>query len=574
MNDIRPTTRARRGVALLFALVTVALASVVALSYAKTRDVTLIAADALREAAEARNAAKSGLAIASAMLDAGALPSAADQGVLFADLPLGNAHAAATLFDLETSLPATAYSRGFNLVIAGASGSLQSTATAVGRIPAADAATLVDVDLSEFALFATESIDIAPDAALARWSNSPLAALREPIAIATAALNPAHVRIGRDADAIDFVIGRAAPIPTTSLAADEALADGHIAIPDTLLLPASPMPPERLGATRDESITLDGVVQSSTRSTTDIRIAPRASVTVRGSVTIAADADFRIEPGARLIVEGSLALLVGDDFIIEGADIEVAPGGSLVAYIGGDLEMESAFVGPLRTDASEGRDATGLAAWDGGAERVIVYSMQTDANCYDELASRWTIRGSSVVKATLYAPTASIRMEGTSALYGRAAAQRIELASGSALFYDPALDDRQGFTATESGIYNGRGRVHSAIRALTSLDPTALMQLAGALRGRVQSVARGHPLLELSSDATLTAERIAAERQVAAAAELTSSIVQSERNARRAGNENGREDDDDNADERSTRSRRGSAPPRVLSVGGNHSSDR
>ena len=74
MNDIRPTTRARRGVALLFALVTVALASVVALSYAKTRDVTLIAADALREAAEARNAAKSGLAIASAMLDAGALP--------------------------------------------------------------------------------------------------------------------------------------------------------------------------------------------------------------------------------------------------------------------------------------------------------------------------------------------------------------------------------------------------------------------------------------------------------------------------------------------------------------------
>ena len=52
-----------------------------------------------------------------------------------------------------------------------------------------------------------------------------------------------------------------------------------------------------------------------------------------------------------------------------------------------------------------------------------------------------------------------------------------------------------------------------------------------------------------------------------------SSIVQSERNARRAGKENGREDDDDE-DKRSTRSRRGRAPPRVLSVGGNHSSDR
>ncbi len=572
MNDIRPTTRARRGVALLFALVTVALASVVALSYAKTRDVTLIAADELREAAEARNAAKSGLAIASAMLDAGVLPSASDHGVLFADLPLGNAHAAATLLDLETSLPATAYSRGFNLVVAGASGSLQSTSTAVGRIPAADAATLVDVDLSEFALFASESIDIAPDAALARWSNSPFAVLREPIAIATAALDPAHVRIGRDADAIDFVIGQAAPIPTTSIAADEALADGHIAIPDTLVLPAAPLPPELLGATSADPITLDGVVQSSTRSTTDIRIAPRASVTVRGSVTIAADADFRIEPGARLIVEGSLALLVGDDLIIDGADIEVAPGGSLVAYIGGDLEMASAFVGPLRTDASEGRDATGLAAWDGGAERVIVYSMQTDANRGDELASRWTIRGSSVVKATLYAPTASIRMEGTSTLYGRAAAQRIELASGSALFYDPALDDRQGFTATGSGIYNGRGRVHSAIRAFASLDPTALVQLAHELGARVQSVARGHPLLELSSDAAHTAERIAAERQIAAAAERASSILRGERIARRAGNENGRDDGDD--DERSKSTRRGSAPPRVLSVGGNHSSDR
>ncbi len=512
--------RARRGVALLFALIAIGLASVIALSYAKTRDSSLQAADALRVAAEARNAAKSGVALATAMLDAGVMPAPEDQGVLFSGVAIEGARVDATLYDLETKLPASQFTRAFMLVVAGMSGSMQQVATAVGRIPAADTATLADVDFSEFAVFATTTIDIAPDAALARWSESPLAVLHEPVAVATSALNPVEVRIGRNADAVDIVIAHAAPLPSTPDAALLTLADGRVAIPDAMKLPDAPAPPtlpEVQVLPLETPLTLDGLVQGSTHAPANIRVPARASVTVRGVIAIGADADFRMERGSRLIVEGTLALVIGDDFVLDGSEIEVAPGGSLVVYVGGDVEMDSAFLGPLREDASEGRDASGHAAWDGGAERVMLYSLPHAVSESSSLDARWTLRGNSVAKATLYAPAALVRLEGTSALYGRAAGHKVELASGSALFYDPALDDRQGFTSARSGVYNGRGRVHAAIRALPSLACSDLVQLSRGLGQRVQSIARNQPFLELASDTQRMNEQQAVESSIAIA---------------------------------------------------------
>ncbi len=545
---LRPSTsvRARRGVALAFALMAIGLASLIALSYAKSRDSTLKAADELRIAAQARLAAKNGIALATAMLDAGVMPSPREQGVLFASVPIGDAQMDATLYDLETKLPASQFTRAFMLVVAGMSGNMQQVATAVGRVPAPNASSLADVDFSEFAIFSTTTIDIAPDAALARWSNSPFAALHEPLAVATTALDPTQVRIERDADAIDFVIGHARPLPTSADAALVSLADGRLAIPDAMTLPEPPTPPT-LPATAALALgtpfTLDGLVESSAHAPGDIRVPARASVTVRGVVTIGADADFKIERGARLTVEGTLALVVGDDFILEASDVEVAPGGSLVIFVGGDVEMDSAFIGPLRQDFDEGRDSSGHAQWDGGAERAVLYSLPKGANRRSTADAQWRLRGNTVAKATLYAPSAVIRLEGTSALYGRAAGHKVELLTGSALFYDPALDDRQGFTASASGVYDTRGRVHAAIRGLASLSPGDLSRLASNLGSRVQSVARNHPFLELAIDTQRNAEQRAVETSIASAFARARHASEPERNGARRGDPEDARDD-------------------------------
>jgi hypothetical protein len=116
-------------------------------------------------------------------------------------------------------------------------------------------------------------------------------------------------------------------------------------------------------------------------------------------------------------------------------------------------------------------------------QRVTVFSTTPSRG-----AVTWLIENQSVIKGSIYAPHAGVvGLEDTSAVYGRIAGKSVTMRDDAALFYDPALDTRTGFTNIESPIYDDDLRMLNAFKTLTSLDTASLQAVADATRTIVKA---------------------------------------------------------------------------------------
>ncbi len=90
--------------------------------------------------------------------------------------------------------------------------------------------------------------------------------------------------------------------------------------------------------------------------------------------------------------------------------------------------------------------------------------------------------GNSVVKASIYAPGVTYTSSGDSALYGRVAADEVTVAGNGAIFFDPRLDERRGYTNSGSGLFSGTGTMHSEFKTMMpTLDAGSLAAVGDAL---------------------------------------------------------------------------------------------
>ena len=205
-------------------------------------------------------------------------------------------------------------------------------------------------------------------------------------------------------------------------------------IPDVVAIPR-PAPPPDLDHARYQPFDADRYEEDTRVDTLAIEGA-RTIELARGA-DLVIEGDLELSAGATLRVSGESELVILGDASINDANIEVEETASLVMHVGGDLDFRHATI----TEPGGSVDT-----WVPDLDRVrFVGLMQRES------MPTWRVRGRSLVKGEFYAPDANFRFQGRAVLVGRVAAQTVLAEGRSCLLYDPALDDRNGYTAMDRG---------------------------------------------------------------------------------------------------------------------------
>ncbi len=462
--------RAPRGFAVILALIAVGIATLIGLALAGTRDSTLATSDNLAKAASARAAAAGALDVAGEMLNDPAVIANAE-GTLFEGLAVGGTRVRAEINDLTTGLPADEMTSAVEIVVRGDASGIVQTARAVGRINRVDDSLRADLDCSEFALLATDQLSIQGDAHVGLWRASPLSVLSEAVRFGAANGAASQVHVDARATVHGCVELRHTAFAARAEDADENLADKICPIPADIHVPDAPTPASQITQNAVATLALDGLLTHDATTIADVRIPARAAATVRDAVTLDIGGNLWLDRGCRLTVEGALLVIVRGNIVFDACDVEVSPTGSLTILALGDITAESSYIGGLRSDLAEGRDGSGGARYDLGAARTAIFVTGDQRVLFTE---------GSVLKGQVYAPHARIDVESRSAVYGRLLGNRITLHEGVALFYDPALDMRRGWSNPLSGVWAEDGVVEPSVREVAALDSVQLTEFANA----------------------------------------------------------------------------------------------
>jgi len=469
LSHLPARRRASRGFVVVLALVAVSVATLVGLSIATTRDAGVATSSNLSVVATARAAAASGIDIARSMLAKEGAIERLQDGVLFDGVVVNDSRVRVEVRDIENGRPATADSAAIEVISRGEHDGHVQIARAIGRAPAHDTPLRADLDCSEFAALATESLSVGPGAHIGPWTASPLAALAEPVRYGNASGSAAGVSVSSTATTHGCVRLTNAAFARTADQADEALASGLCPVPAAIHVPDAPTPDMPRDIEAVPSLLVDGLVSRSAACSGDARVPSRGSATLRGTLRLDIAGNFFCERGSRMFIEDAAVIVVRGNTVVDAATIEVAGGGSLTLVALGDLTLDGSYLGAARRNSEEGREQSGAAAYDGGATRTVVFGSE---------GKRVLIAGGSVVKGQVYAPESRVDVESRSAVYGRILGKQVFLHDGVGLFYDPVLDARRGWTTVESGIWTASGTVNEKVKEVEKLDDASLLEFA------------------------------------------------------------------------------------------------
>lgn len=485
-NPFRNRVKRRTGVAMLLVLISLMTATVLTAAYLASRDNSGAIGENIAHASAARWGAASGLDIALSMLETEADWRAAhNNGLLVPSYPLGQCLIDLSISDLENGAPPSAdttYARAFATATAN---DIEHEASASIIVPVSHVA---NVDLAEFALFAAGSLELKNRAQLIRWSEAPLSDLRLPISVGTLADHMGAVSLSSSTIAMDSSVWLPPGATANTVSNSSPLEVYGVFMEDAVALPAPPQPVVSglewwlLGLNHNTTYVL---VNYNLRLT---------SADVVGSVTMSytnplaliIDGDLTIADHSRLRISGSNAtIIVHGNLRIEGSGrIDVDSDTNLRIFVGGDVDIRNTgYLGETGGRFSgPNNDGLGHAR----TSRIHLMSMESGSEL------DWRIRNSSLVKATLYAPNARVRIANLARLCGRVVAGRIELSEDAVVYYDHALDRRTGYTNLASPIYDSDGRVKSDFANLQSLDPADLAALASSQDIKVRAINRSY----------------------------------------------------------------------------------
>lgn len=477
--------QSRRGAAMLLVIISLMMATILTTAYLSSRDNSgLIGMNASR-GASARAAALSGLDMAAAMMQTQTNWRTADvAGMLLNNAPVGGGTVSVRATDELTKLAPTATSEYLSLSSTGMVDGVDETATARVYAPVGGGNT-VDVDLSDFAVFAGTRLDMANRGTITRWSKSPLFAIPSRVSVGTCATSAASIVMSDTSGAIDGSVY----VPPGSSSSLVVTASGpavqNMALKDTIPMPAAPN--VGLAAAVAIPVPVDAVVNGGTSTIIAnaryriLEIKNNGIRTFQGNLRIVTERDLKINSGGKLAINGNVKLAVFGDLIMDLGAIELSPTSTLSLYVRGSgavtsVNLRDSYIGDARTDKI--RDNTGAAKYFNPAQ-IAIFSMPPIAT-----AANWLIERNTVVKGSMYCPDAAkVTIQDQSALYGRIATKAMAMSGDAAIFYDPRLNSRNGYATTTSPLYNKDGTIVSAYKNLISLD-TSSLQAAADLSGK------------------------------------------------------------------------------------------
>lgn len=476
----------RRAVAMLLVLISLMLATILTTSYLASRDNSSAIGDNVAAAAAARWAADAGLEMGLALLQTEANWRSASGGALVTNHPIGPGSMSLVATDVETGGPPNPATQYVELKCMAEVNGVQQSCGALVHVPLA---TLqgADLDLSEFAIFASNRVTLSGNATVARWPMAPLSAFGPRLAIGTSNSSASSVVLQNEAIVIDGTI-YGPPDASNSLVSSSDTLE-IIKLPTLMPMPSpSPSnvsPPDTsgggvLGNLLGLVLNLLGMntTISSNGRYDEMSIQGNSTVTMQGNIEQVSDTDLRIRD-SKLRINGNVKIVVFDDFELENSAIELMSNANLTIYVADQIVIRNSYIGQVRPNNAI--DTSGLErAFD--AQRVRILRLPSATHMTD-----WTMVGRSAVKSTMYAPMTRVRVREESAVYGRVAAYEVEITDIGAVFYDPALNLGMGFTSTKSPIYNSDGTPKTPFKTLASLDTSVLQSAANTAATRVIS---------------------------------------------------------------------------------------
>ena len=448
----------RRGSTLLMVLTAMTAAIVLSGAYLAAHANSAVVGANLASSSRARVEAESALAITLAALSKDDTWRTGHSNGLLFSTSRDDVEVRCELIDLATGIAPGEESVDIRATISARVGSIERIAEADFFIALPEQSGSIDVDLGEFALFAGNSIDVRSGSIVQPWSISPATVRGDPIRVATADGTPGAVNVAGSASIVGGVEFR--PSSVSSHGGSMPIAD----IPDGVAVPA-PAPPMDLSEASELGEPTGRIEQDSRIES--IELAAGETIELADGASLLVEGTMELRNGAILKVTGNSSLVIMGDLRVRNAFIEVPVDARLDVHVGGELDFRNARVTePMGTHES----------WIPELDRVRFLALAAR-----EYIPTWRVRGNSLVKGECYAPGVDVRLQGGSILVGRIAARAIRIEGGSCLLYDPALDDRNGYTACDERAYDDDGHLRSAIAALEDLSTEQLAEASAEL---------------------------------------------------------------------------------------------
>jgi hypothetical protein len=476
---------AQRGIAMLLVLISLMMATVLATSYVSSRDNSASIGRNATAAASARWAAEAGMNFGAVILQTEASWRTSHvSGRLVSNYALSGAFINIDLLDLETNQPPNSATSYVKMTVTATVDGMKQTAVALARVPPSTAST-VDVDLSEFAIFASDRLDMDGKATLARWPRAPLSVLGDRILVGSRAMTASTIALLSEAAALDTTVYASPGSSNLQISVATGQPPDRVVLPDPVPLPDPPDSGVASPGAALADVTQNGgtlIVNANARHN-KLEVRSGGTRHLRGNITVTTDDDLKVTDNAKLLIDGNVKLVVFGDLELDKGSIELRPGARLTAFVHGNsgtaMKMHDGYVGEQRADST--RDATGAAPYM-DPERITFYTI---AGAPPE---DWRIEANSVFKGSIYAPNAAkLEIRDTSAVYGRVASTSIKLDNEASLFYDPALNEGVGFTELTSPLYSD-GRLKVQFATLASLDTSVIQAAADATNLLVKTV--------------------------------------------------------------------------------------
>jgi hypothetical protein len=475
---------------MMLVLVAMGIATILAVAYLSSRDNSAVIGVRITDQAEARWLAQSGLDVGVALLETGTnWRTKHDQGLVIDDLALGNGTIDLRIMDLTTNAPPTESTTDVAIVATASIGDIFQQCLATAHVPLNTTANTVDVDLSEFAVFTGDSLEMRGESTITRWTTAPSSLSAAPLSIGTCATHAQSIVLNDDAAAIDTTVYHGPHASASLIGGTSPNPLNEFALQNQLPLPAPPVPaittisgtPDTLQA-NGATINTDRIFQSITVSN-----APDA-LTITGETQLVTESSFIINENAGIIVDGHATIVVfGDMQLQPNARIVLTEDSTLTAFVFGNMTMRDTFIGRESTMI---RDASGDAEYvDPQTVRIFSIAERTNQDGGTEAAGSrtWNLDEGTIIVGTLYAPNVELHLRSESAVYGNLVAQTLSMEDESAIFYDQALDLGYGFTNALSPIFNADGTINTSVLNLSDLSAHNLAALAAALGGMVVS---------------------------------------------------------------------------------------
>ena len=444
----------RRGIALMFVMIAVLVTGSMAVAYFGSRDNSIAISSNIETATQARIAAETGVDLAIAILETDAdWRTNHIDGVVLSDYMFGKSKLTIYVLDSETNLPPTENSNNINIdILSTVADTTQKILLSATVIPNEE---YFDIDFSEYAIFARNSILIEDASTLNRWATSPSASQNTPLKLGTLSSKPLAIKLNnKDIQSIEIH----APKIASSMVSTTGLSYKFEENPKLLNPPATAPDAIDISSKKDwqnshSTSDVDWQDDFFNNKTFDYTSAGSYFSIENGAYKMET---LQLEPGEHLRISGNVQIEISNDLELDNANIILEESATLELHIGGNLNLNASYIGNKNESISNWSNPSAIAL-------------------YGENEKNWNIGNGSTIKGEMYAPNSNITIE-QSTLCGRVAAHEVVLKNESKLLYDQILDSG-GYGNRNSSLYEEDGSFVPELKGLNTLDPEMIQIL-------------------------------------------------------------------------------------------------